>query len=1769
VLDGFGQITINNPTTRSLVLNTLDTGLDPSGVGRGVAGVIDITNVSIDQATNAVSAVRTVYTRNSALDLINVATTTGTLAATGTVIGTTVNTSASGRSTSYALPAGLRYVYTTGTDSSTVTYLEYVGVQLFGSSSLTIDSTVTPTGSDGPHTLGTYRIATGTYTTTDLTNNTSARVDTTNTYTTNTVYVKTAEWTSCNWWTLCTASNHHTEVTKTEYDTTVNTVSLKANYPIAIQFGGSDSGGITVNSSAPVILKGVINNKNGATAISATSITVDPTLATPASTLISSKGISLTASNGSVGVLNGTAIQIDLTNGGALTASATNGNINVNALHDLRINTVVASGDTTITQARVVLSAGGSILRNDANSYIEGARIDLSAPNGSIGAANAPIVVHVGNADTTGGFTPAGYYGFKASASTDINVVATAWSGNTAGDLLLDTVASLGGDVTLTAPGRIIDNNPIQSIDTRTYNQLLHYWDTLGLVANTAANQAKQDAAKATFESGRVADYQQYWQFRRLQADGGAVYDPNFSYVATAAERTLLTQQFTSLDPTLNPAQIAAKIADYEASRTAQYRALNTEVGSYTTAFDANFSIATASQTVKTAIQAAEVTLLSGASWTERELAFSLSPGALKTITGTNPIIKSANVSGREVTLNAGQGLGQTLDTIIIDTSTINSPLDLTDAQKIALVTAERSDFVANANPNLIVIAPKQPLNFAATTGLNINVNATPVLAQPDVGAVYLASTGDALLRNIDVSGEARFKVRGSIINATPTSADIVTGNLILEASNGAIGLIQNLTTGNFDDKPLRVALRSGATIIARAADGIDITAINGDLNTDTVYSPNDVKLTAAGSILNANGDQLINILGSNVTLAALSGTIGAVGNALNVGTNLNGGIVADALGLINLYGAAGREFTIRHLGTADRILITASGNGTVDGSVISANQIEFDSTALLTFTANALVTSTASSIAINTSLGTPIAATAVVDMQAGSQFVAATGITILTGGNATVSSLRSATGDILVKSGADATVTTASVTDLVLGKIALQTVGALNVTSAAAAGLIDVTAGGLFTLASGGQLTSRTNQVTVDAGALTMGAGSQFSAATGIDVHTTGNLAVESLLTAAGDITVRSDADASVKTAAITDAASGAITLATTGALTIGSASSAGQVKATVGTAFTLSAGGQLVSRTNQVNVDAGSMTMGAGSQASGAAGIAIHTTGGFIGETLVSATGDITVRSGADATIRTVSIADAALGAIALRTAGALDVTSASAAGPIGVTAGGLVTLAPNGQLTSRTNKVTVDAGAMTMGAGSQASGAAGIDIRATGGFVGETLLSARGDISVRSGADATVKTVSIADAALGAISFDTTGSLTVVSASSAGKVKANVGGALVLADGGQIVSRTDQVAITAGALMMGQGANITAADRIGIATTGNAVLGRLVSTLNPAANTSPVISVAAGTASAAGTILGNGDGQINIKTVRPNAAIMLTATNGIGTVLVPITIDVPILTALATAGDINIDAIGDLKVPLLSAPLGETNLNATGNLALDNVRGANVKFNSQGDVNIGTFTVVNSLKIAATTIEAGVVQPAGAPSPLVINFTGPNGGIAQKIVVDIDAPNGTNFSQLFATDASVTTNGVKVGILNGFVPGKLTLVTPSQDIVLDNRSPAPTVGPSLQLYGPGRAFTLIQNNNAIFTTDFAVAYGVNSAVTALSVFEGMSFVRDFPRNMENGEPLSINEVKKDGKTFYVIGLSPSAMLDAFAIPKSVESVGSGPAVNLDGVE
>ncbi len=63
-------------------------------------------------------------------------------------------------------------------------------------------------------------------------------------------------------------------------------------------------------------------------------------------------------------------------------------------------------------------------------------------------------------------------------------------------------------------------------------------------------------------------------------------------------------------------------------------------------------------------------------------------------------------------------------------------------------------------------------------------------------------------------------------------------------------------------------------------------------------------------------------------------------------------------------------------------------------------------------------------------------------------------------------------------------------------------------------------------------------------------------------------------------------------------------------------------------------------------------------------------------------------------------------------------------------------------------------------------------------------------------------------------------------------------------------------------------------------------------------------------------------------------------------------------------------------------------------------------------------------------------------------------------------------------------------------------------------------------------------------------------------------MSFTRDVPRDMWNGGPFDGDEGKgKNGLRRSAI--SPYAMLDAFRVPKAVETIGNGPAVNIDGLQ
>jgi hypothetical protein len=263
---------------------------------------------------------------------------------------------------------------------------------------------------------------------------------------------------------------------------------------------------------------------------------------------------------------------------------------------------------------------------------------------------------------------------------------------------------------------------------------------------------------------------------------------------------------------------------------------------------------------------------------------------------------------------------------------------------------------------------------------------------------------------------------------------------------------------------------------------------------------------------------------------------------------------------------------------------------------------------------------------------------------------------------------------------------------------------------------------------------------------------------------------------------------------------------------------------------------------------------------------------------------------------------------------------------------------------------------------------------------------------------------------------------------------------------------------------------------------------------------------------------------------------------------------------------AGDIDlISAHGSVRGGSIFAN-GDIHLNANNAISLDQLRGSVIGLATPQDLTVNFVSVVRELDLAANTINVTAKQIPSVPSiPLVMNVTGFNGGIASSANLVID-PDAIFVNQFRVVDANFVANAPLITIVNGDVPGQLMLTTPTERVLLDNRSPGPSAWPTLQLYQPGGVFTLTQNVNANFTDSYVVFYSgdIASTVSTYSAdhacctdFTGSSMVRNVP-----------NDMMRDAETNYLVGLTGGSGGATFQIPKSVDTVGPGPAVNIEGL-
>ncbi len=1242
VMDGYGQIKVDNESSLPMWVNLLDTG-------KGVQGEINITNISGVDASGAPIITTTQFLRGAG----------------------------GSRSAFYDPQAGLRYTMTVGYDEGRVDYYRYSQNGWFGGAILS------------SKVLDEYRIASQVRSNDPLSQAEYLQVvsgDNSTVYSpaTSAVYgastitggdqetINTAapvltpgnSWRDCNWWTLCANATHYQEFTVTTATKTTITESVKADQRIGIEFIGFDQGTVNVASVGDVVLNGAINNASGETSVSSGgSITQNGDL-----NIISGVNVNLAAGTG---IGSGTqAVQTNISDSGRLNATSSAGEVHIKEMvGNLNVGTIGGAG-----VSNVVLEADKNIVDAAAGSYVQGRRVELLSNNGGIGLTGAPLTVRTGY---TTNMSQWSNNGLLATARDSINIRNLADAANPAiynGNLLLISAESKTGDVRIETSGAVIDNNPFETIDTRTETELANLWDELRL--RGAPSVEKANEAVAAFESGKNNNYRQYWQLRKGQADQGAVYDPGYVYAVSAGERSAL--EAAGLTP--------LQIDEFAQSRTDQYHSLHAEVGDLTAAFDSGFaydaSVATGT--------GEETQIRTGATWTDAQLALSVGAGLLKNITDTVTSVKEPNVKGNNITLVAGTSIGSMNPNVDITLPTGATPAEiaaflaaLTADQKAALAAAERGD--ATVTGNVISIIRPRAVNVETGTGA--------LTASAAAGDAFIGSEKDLRINQVTASDNVRIKVAGALINAATVAGtnNVVGDNIILEAANGGIGAAGSA---------LRINPTASSSLIARAAGDIWIET-PADLTVDTIFSRNNVSLDAVGSILDMPGDSVVtpavNIRSNNVTLVSRTGSIGEEDNALDVGVNPDGHVVAtaDTVGQgIYLNGPSGEHFNVGASTSGGATVLSAAESMKVDGTVTGLGSISLVSGGQTTLTTQGDVTSTAASIQIRAGSLTMEdngVAAARVRSGTGSIDVETVGDAVITGiesGNGTASAVRVVStggrvldgGDTrldviadtapaakftvagLLGVGSDGNPLDVRVRDLnassVQGSVALAAVGGVNIEAVSAGDAVQITADGDITgqsvtsTGAGTQGPDKSVSVASTGGRVTLdsvtGTGLvNVDGQTGVDVNSVESTGGSVVLNSnAGNVVV--DTTKAQQDVTMT-AAAGTVTAGTTTA-TDGNVnlSALGDIEATTtvagGTAQVTSAAGQVrlgsLTARGDVSVD-GQAGVQTGTVESTAGSVVLNTDGGDIDAGVTKAWKDVTMRAASGAITADTTVA------------------------------------------------------------------------------------------------------------------------------------------------------------------------------------------------------------------------------------------------------------------------------------------------------------------------------------------------------------------------------------------------------------------------------------------------------------------------------------------------------------------------------------------------
>lgn len=1554
---------------------------------------------------------------------------------------------------------------------------------------------------------------------------------------------------------LCCGADGHYDWFQQIYDhlTLTLTNTVKASNPINIQFSGGGASTVNVTSNSGIVINGPINNLSGDTTVIATGANSAITSGANANNpMISGKNVTLSA-DGGIGTrgTNGVPVQVQVY-GGSLKADTIDRDIAIAATGSLSIDHVKVNSAGATPQGSVFLSATGDInsasAYNVANPVVIGKNIEINSTAGAIGATSAVV----NGASTLTNINPLVIQAtgtIQASGAVDGGVLDSASATGTyivqsQGDLRLGTIQSTGGPVFLEAAGS--DGNQASILNGRaavglTQEQSQHLqdvWASLDLLSGNAATNAVN-----SYQSMVTSAYNDYFQLKNIAFTNGSTYNP------------------TSVGLTVLRAQVAAKLGIDPANVTA-----------------------TQMQVEATTRFLKDQFLLGQISTAELK-------SSLTTLMGTAPADPLASLFG--------SSLSTTLFTKLFDGVAINQQFLPTNAALQAvlqpghfsstytytLASTERVYSIITAGSQWTQSQLAYTVSSSAVgaapppidENVVANVSANQIMLYAPRGSVGNSAAPQTFTFTSVDSSSLTPEQRGLLATAGPGQ---LTVGAVTDPTTHVTTYTVSLSQQNLVvvDNPIAISAKALTNIYLGSKNSLalgGVTANYGPIaaaqaNGIQVTGRGDVKLDAVTSIFaNVSGPVISGDIG-NLTLIAERGNVGAPGAAgSNPATNTNA---------LQIAFADPSNDQLDQVSSAQGIYVKQTTGDLILGNISAGNAIQLAAAGSIYAEAD-FTDRTAIHI-----LGTDL------DLRAGGN-IGFNGSTFqplqvnisgaVTGSAVGDLSILAVAGDLAVgTSGAYGALTAGGALTLNVPR------GALTInTSITSAGLMQLLANRGMTFAAGTSAapvvaTSSSGGVTLVAATLSMGAYSAINAAGLISVTTTGDATIGQL-NSSQSYAVASNAPSIIVTAggvaslgAIIDNGDGQTKFVASGSgaeLSLNASNGIGNTTSRL----TLSAA-RLSASASAGDIHLKTLTDAEASLLSAVKGsVDILGTGGLTLDQVLAGTA-----TGASGSFRAVTnngsivigTADSS-GSQTVHASQNVTFKSLATTGNSG-DAGNINVTADNGFILAQ----TVTSGGVTTLGSVSAHGSATLLAATT--VTGNTLAATTGSGLLTAGGGPinwnvlNVGTTLGMTAGQGSITFQTAqsgGTQTIhardnvtFNALTATGINGDAGSINVNADNGFILAQT----------VMGGG----------VPTLGSVSANGSARLIAAGTNTGHNLTASTGNAVLSGTVVHwdnlNAGGRLDV-TATAGGITVGTAISG-GTQTLHAVNDI-VFSQLTTtgipgdAGDLNVKSdTGSLRGGSISAH-GDTHFEVAGSVSLDRISGDTVRMTSSGDLTIGWVSVVRELDLAADTINVkGEQIRSNPPIPLILNVTGYNGGVAKSANISID-PDSIIVNQFRVVDANFWTDAHAVAILNGYVPGQLMLTTATQQVLLNNRTPAPSNWPTLQLYQPGGVFTMSQVGNANVSNAYVVFYtgDVSATVTnygpthvCCNNFTGASMARNISVDGEGSESIETWMAKKDGGTFYLLGLSGQARLDALLTPRPVETIGSGPAVNIEGL-